>query len=118
MPTYKAKRVSNDQWIEGTYSYNSQQDKAYITTGGQPIEIHRGTVREKTSWLDKLNNAISEGDIIKHNNAPTVYDLLEYDEENNNFRSTNWTNSQIQNNLNKIEIMGNKFDDATLYDLI
>ena len=131
---FKAKRKDNDEWVEGYYSKDPDLKIHYIsswnyyyTEGGlerEPFdyEIIPYTLCEYTGMKDKNGNKIWENDIVKrpnerlrHPNTQVVWyqpDLCFYFVD-----IENWHEAIYQDSKDKIEVIGNVFDNPELLEV-
>ena len=71
---FKAKRISDGQWVEGGYSYCENDDTHYITVMGKDHISHIGfhqqidpkTICQSTGIYDNNRTMIFENDIVCH----------------------------------------------------
>ena len=79
---FKAKRVDNNEWVEGFYVFTSNKYHQILTgkwsneTGSHySFEVHPETVCQFTGVLDKKGNKIFHGDICssKYFNTPLSF---------------------------------------------
>lgn len=62
---FLAKRIDNDEWVEGYYFYNANIKKHYIKTWICYYEINPETLFQFIGLHDKHGNKIWENDIVK-----------------------------------------------------
>lgn len=132
---FKAKRVDNGEWVEGSYVYtfgnnplrpitNIVSDYYFIVAKNKGVfEIDKNTICQYTGLTDKNGNKIWENDIVQSSEG-----CLDCDNGigNIDFYSGLWyVNGNVQNSLydliyigeHEIEIIGNVFDNPELLEV-
>lgn len=120
---FKAKRLDNGEWIEGSLTYfqgkayihrkeSDEDDRCYLT----PYKVIPETVCQFTGMMDEDCNEIWEGDIVRDNYAPlcidNLYEVVYIEEEGAfAFKSLDKVdNYEPFVNLLEAYVIGNKFD--------
>ena len=120
---FKAKRLDNGEWVEGSLTYsqgtafihckeNDEDDRCYLT----PYEVIPETVCQFTGIMDEDCNEIWEGDIVRDTEdllgIDNLYEVVYIEEEGNfAFKSLDKVdNYEPFVNLFNACVVGNKFD--------
>lgn len=118
---FKAKRIDNDEWVDGGYSYCEKDDTHYITIMGKDHISHIGfhqhvdpnTICQYTGLTDKNGNKIWENDIIRE--YEDTY-MVFWDNCNSEYGVKNDIESMGLACVctNESEVIGNIFNNADL----
>jgi uncharacterized phage protein (TIGR01671 family) len=131
---FRAKRIDNGEWIEGGYvhqidNYGDKVDWHYIIEGtatldydiDEPIKVYPTTLSQFTGLYDKNGKRIFENDILKNNKGLIRQVKWEMScgsccTQVVGFGASGKGHTDFINlrDLEKIEIIGNIFDNADL----
>lgn len=129
---FKAKRIDNDEWVEGSYVYTFNEDKTCPVVGvmkenhwiiekdGNIVLINKDTICQYTGLTDKNGNKIWENDVCN-----CIYDgrlsirVIIWDKDELDFKGTNGKKNygkefDYLGCCEEIEVIGNIFDNPKL----
>ncbi len=132
---FKAKRIDNEEWVEGSYLYCEKattvsfRNEHYILVfdgyGVAYHEVDRDTLCQYTGLTDNNGNKIWENDIVgfldvsSYDNGYSEYyctGQVKWDEETLSFEVTERLSCESYEALGECEVIGNIFDNPELLE--
>lgn len=120
---FKAKRIDNGKWIEGSYVYTFTPDKECPVVGihkenhwiveknGNIVIVDPSTICQCTGLKDKNGKLIWENDIMKYQwDGKTRIDVVKYEPPMFSYKNV------IRWSLYQDEVIGNIFDNPELIE--